>query len=85
MASRAWGTLIWLLLFIVDLSFCFLRKKTLSEESVFRFRTHSLTNEKLTMNVNWRKEWKRFVMNNQSTFLKKKVGFVDDYIYEWIQ
>ena len=37
------------------------------------------------MNVNWRKEWKRFVMNNQSTFLKKKVGFVDDYIYEWIQ
>ena len=51
------GTLIWLLLFIVDLSFCFFRKKTLSEESVFRFCTHSLTNIKLTMNVNWRKEW----------------------------
>ena len=37
----------------------FLRKKTLSEESVFHFRTHSLTNVKLTMNVNWRKDWEK--------------------------
>ena len=61
-----------------------------SEENTFRrkhflFRGHSFTKDEKAMNVNWRKEWKRFVMNNQSTFLKKKEGFVDDYIYEWIQ
>jgi hypothetical protein len=52
---------------------------------LFSFRNPSLTRVESSMNGEWRKEWKRFVMNNQSTFLKKKVGFVDDYIYEWIQ
>ena len=36
---------------------CFLWKGILSEESIFSFRSHSLTKVENSMNVNWRKEW----------------------------
>jgi hypothetical protein len=54
-ASRAWGTLIWLLFFIINSLLLLSWKGTLSEESIFSFRRHSFAEKGRKTPVSFRK------------------------------
>ena len=59
-ASRAWGTLIWLLFFIPKSLLLHSSEENTRRRKYFLFRTLILTSGKKAMNVNWRKDWQSF-------------------------
>ena len=56
-ASRAWGTLIWLLFFIPNALLLLSSDENISRREHFLFRNPNLAIVEFCMNVNWRKEW----------------------------
>ena len=58
-ASRAWGTLIWLLFFIPKSLLLHSSEENTLRRKYFLFRTLILTSGKKAMNVNWRKGWEK--------------------------